>query len=144
MVTAGGDLKLITDGDCSSYSGNYYSENMIVEVDITPISGESHFIIFRAQGIKRHYLVGFDGRKQVSLIQNDFGIKRLVTVSYEWNHDERYALKLKCNNEEIIFSINGVDLIRTKDTYYNHGMFGYGCLEKGEVNIHSINIEELS
>ena len=140
----GGDLNLITDGDCSSYSGNYYSENMIVEMDITPISGESHFMIFRAQGIKRHYLVGFDGQNQVSLVQNDFGIKRLVTVPYEWNHDERYALKLQCKNEEITFSINGVELIRTKDSYYNHGMFGYGCLEKGEANIHSFNIEELN
>ena len=38
-------------------------------------SGESHCIIFRANGIKRHYLVGFDGVGKVSLICHDFAMR---------------------------------------------------------------------
>jgi ADP-ribosylglycohydrolase len=137
-------MKYETKEDCSSYSGNYYSKDYVVEAQITPDSGNSHHLIFRAIGTERHYLAGFDGDGQVSLILNDFGVKVLKTAAYKWEHGKTYTFKIECKGSDLTFSINDQVIIQANDTRYSHGMYGFGCLEKGEGKIHSVKIREIN
>lgn len=119
-------MKCISDGECSSFIRDYYTKDIIIEADITPISRVSHGLIFRALGIKRHYLIGFDGEGKASLILNDFGHQRLVSVPFNWESDKKYRMKLICKVLE----------------HESDHLFGFGSLEKGEWNISACKVNE--
>lgn len=137
-------MKCITDGNCSSYTGNYYTKNAIVKSEIQPITGDSHLLIFRAQGIQRHYMAGFDGQGKVSLLLNDFGYQRLVTLPYDWKHGEKYQLKVECKENNISFSINDQLIIEHTDDHISSGMVGFGFLDEGEADIFSLEVQEIN
>jgi ADP-ribosylglycohydrolase len=137
-------MKYETEEDCSSYSGNYYAKDYVMEAEITPDSGKSHHLIFRAIGTERHYLAGFDGDGQVSLKQNDFGIKVLKTTAFDWEHGKTYTFKIQCIGSDLTLSINDQVVIQANDTRYSHGMYGFGCHEKGEGKIHTVKISEIN
>lgn len=139
----GDKMKCISEGNCSSYTGNYYTRDAVIETDINPISGISHQMIFRAQGTQRHYLVGFDGEDKVSLIINDFGYKRLVTVPFSWETGEKYHFKVQYKGTSIRFSIDNEVIIEYEDDKITSGMIGIGSLEKGETDIHSFKVKEI-
>lgn len=138
-----GSLKCVTEENCSSYSGNYYSKDLVLEAEVTPISGHSHNLIFRARGTERHYLAGFDGVGQVSMILNDFGYNRLQTVPFAWEHGVTYRFKMECKGSGLTFSVNDQVLIQLENNHFNSGMFGLGSLEKGETKYNSVKIEEI-
>jgi ADP-ribosylglycohydrolase len=135
-------MRYLSPDNCSSYTGNYYSHDYEVEVNVQPKSGESHCLIFRANGIKRHYLVGFDGVGKVSLIRNDFGYTRLETVPFDWKHGEKYQFNVQCEGENLKFSINGEVIMEVQDDAYSQGMFGFGCLEEGEGTLTEFKVSE--
>jgi ADP-ribosylglycohydrolase len=137
-------MKYVTEEDCSSYSGNYYAKDYVMEAEITPDSGKSHHLIFRAIGTERHYLAGFDGDGQVSLKQNDFGIKVLKTAAFDWENGKTYTFKMQCIGSDLTLSINDQVVIQANDTRYSHGMYGFGCHEKGEGKIHTVKIKEIN
>ncbi|MGM1046384.1 MAG: ADP-ribosylglycohydrolase family protein [Bacillota bacterium] len=137
---AGGTLHCMADGDCSSYSGNYYAGDMVVEATIKPISGASHCLITRANGIMRHYLAGFDGPGTVSFIRQDFGHERLISVRYDWEHGKEYRFKLVVEKDRFTLYINGDNVLECKDASFDHGMFGFGCLEQGENVISDVQV----
>ena len=89
-----GTMHCTSKGDTSSYSGNYYAEDMEIEATIKPISGTSHCLITRAQGVMRHYLAGSMAPIPYRLSKQDFGIKRLITARYDWALGQEYRLKL--------------------------------------------------
>ncbi|WP_054950357.1 ADP-ribosylglycohydrolase family protein [Numidum massiliense] len=128
---------------CSAYSGNYYAQDASIAANVQPISGESHCLIFRALGIKRHYLVGFDGPGRVSLIKNDFGYERLLTVPFAWEHGKNYYFHIECRGSRFVFSINGQVVLECEDDRFEYGMFGFGCLAEGETNIRHFHIRDL-
>ncbi|NQD67262.1 ADP-ribosylglycohydrolase family protein, partial [Bacillus haikouensis] len=135
-------MRYTSTDHCSSYTGNYYSSDYDVEVNVHPESGESHCLIIRANGIKRQYLVGFDGIGKVSLIRNDFGYTRLKTVAYNWKLGENYLFNVQCEGEYLKFSINGEAILELQDDVYSQGMFGFGCLEKGEGTLTHFKVNE--
>ncbi|WP_145037518.1 ADP-ribosylglycohydrolase family protein [Paenibacillus sp. Y412MC10] len=135
-----GALHCSSEGDTSSYSGNYYAGDMEIEATIKPISGTSHGVIARAQGVMRHYLAGFDGPNSVSFIKQDFGITRLITAKYDWALGKEYRLKLVSERDRFILYINGENVLECKETAYAHGMFGFGCLEDGENEIKEVRV----
>lgn len=132
----------ISDTECSSYTGSYFTSNAVLQAVVEPIKGPSHCMIFRAKGIKRQYLAGFDGEGKVSLILNDFGHKRLASVSFDWNHGEKYLFEVNYKGNEIQFSIDGQPVLTHKDNQLLSGMVGFGCLEQGEAAIHSFKVKE--
>lgn len=139
----GQTMKYSSSEDCSSYTGNYYTKDAVIEAVITPIVGVSHKLIFRAEGIQRQYLIGFDGSHQVSLIKKDFGYERLITVPFEWKHHQAYVYKVEYHENKICFFIDDEKLIEYNDSRFSKGMFGFGCLEKGEAVISSFKIKEV-
>ena len=137
-------MECISLDNSSCYTGNYYTENARIEAEIEPLSGISHNLIFRAKGIQMHYLAGFDGEGKASLILNNFGYERLVTVPFEWRLENKYVFKIECNGNQIRFSIDGQNVIEHSDSRFSEGMFGFGCLEKGIAKISSFKIKELN
>ncbi|PLR89146.1 ADP-ribosylglycohydrolase family protein [Bacillus sp. T33-2] len=139
-----GKMKCQSFDDCSSFTGNYYTKDANIEAEIEPLSGESHCLIFRAPGIMRQYLAGFDGKGQISLIKNDFGYERLLTVPFDWAHGKKYKFTVECKGKDIQFSVDGQPVIQHLDGRFSHGMYGYGCLQKGESVIYSFKIKEMN
>lgn len=137
---ASGVMRCTADGDSSSYSGNYYAEDMVVEATIKPISGESHCMITRANGIMRHYLAGFDGAGTVSFILQDFGCERLASVPYDWEHGKTYRFKLVAERDKFTLFINDDQVLEHQDASFPRGMFGFGCLESGESEISDVRV----
>ncbi|GAA0373173.1 ADP-ribosylglycohydrolase family protein [Bacillus horti] len=138
----GGWLKGRSEDESSSYSGNYYSEDLTLEVTLKPLRGQSHMLLARAQGIQRHYLVGFDGQDQVSVIKNDFGHTRLKTVSFEWKPHMVYLFKLIVKGSQITLWINDKEVLTVEDSSFKYGMFGFGHLEQAETEFASVTIQE--
>ncbi|MCU6711616.1 ADP-ribosylglycohydrolase family protein [Paenibacillus sp. J5C_2022] len=134
----GDALHCTAEGDCSSYSGNYYVRNMELKAVVTPLSGWSHAVIVRAQGIMRHYRLGFDGKGAVSFIRNDHGYERLTSANYDWEHGKAYTFHVKVHNDRFTLFINGENVLECKDETFTHGMYGFGCLEEGEHTVSSL------
>ena len=137
-------MKCISEDNCSSYTGNYYTKDAILESEIQATTGVSHNLIFRAQGTQRHYLVGFDGEGKVSLTLNDFGYQRLATVPFEWNAGKNYRFKVEFKNSSIRFFIDDQLVIEHEDHRLSSGMVGVGCLDKGETDIFSFHVKEIN
>ncbi|RJE85149.1 ADP-ribosylglycohydrolase family protein [Paenibacillus sp. 1011MAR3C5] len=135
-----GALHGASETDCSTYSGNYYAGKIIVEATVKPIAGESHLLITRAQGIKRHYLAGFDGAGKVSFIREDFGQERLISAAYDWKHGEEYRMRLVADEEHFALDINGVNVLECRDSYFGRGMFGFGSLGPVESEFRDVKV----
>lgn len=131
-----------SEDDCASFTGNYYTEDGEIEAEITPVAGFSHLLIFRAEGIQRHYLAGFDGEGNVSLICRDFGTRRLASAPFSWKHNQSYRFRLFYEGEKIILEIDGTRLIEHSDSRYKSGMIGIGCLDQGEGILSSLTMKE--
>ncbi|MBS2970644.1 ADP-ribosylglycohydrolase family protein [Metabacillus sp. KIGAM252] len=128
---------------CSSFTGNYYSADYSYSVDVTPMEGTSHLILFRAQGIMRHYLAGFDGEGKVSLIRNDFGYEKLEAVPFEWEHGITYTFRIDCSGSVFHFFINNQLVLEAENGLFTHGMYGLGCLKEGASSFQNIKIRTL-
>ncbi|WP_370570270.1 ADP-ribosylglycohydrolase family protein [Paenibacillus sp. JCM 10914] len=136
----GDSLHCTTEGDTASFSGNYYATDAVVEATITPVTGNSHGMITRGQGVMRYYLAGFDGPNSVSFIKQEFGVKRLITARYDWELGKTYQFKLVAEQDRFTLYINGEDVLECKDSTFAYGMFGFGSLEDGENRIKDIHV----
>ena len=128
--------------DASSFTGNYYGRDLELEISLQPVSGKSHGVILRAIGTERYYWAGFDGSNQVSLIENNFGFKRLKTVSYEWNHEAIYNFKAVSKGAAAQLEINGEPVLDFDGLENEYGMIGLGLLEKGETKVQRFHVKE--
>ncbi|MFY4777114.1 ADP-ribosylglycohydrolase family protein [Metabacillus sp. RGM 3146] len=140
----GGHMISESIDDCSAYTGNYYAKDLQLSAVIAPLSGNSHLVIVRAGGIKRHYLAGFDGEGKVSFILNDFGYTRLKTVPYKWTHGQKYLFEVECKGECFAISINGDKVLEQKDPRFQSGMYGVGSLNRGSFIIGDFKIREIN
>ncbi|MCM3090686.1 MULTISPECIES: ADP-ribosylglycohydrolase family protein [unclassified Cytobacillus] len=132
------------EGDTSSFTGNYYGRDLELDISFQPVSGKSHGVILRAIGTERYYWAGFDGDNQVSLIENNFGFKRLKTISYEWNHEAIYNVKAISKGTAVQIEINGERVLDFDGLGNEYGMAGFGLLEKGETTVRSFHVKEMN
>ena len=130
--------------DTSSFTGNYYGRDLELDISFQPVSGKSHGVILRAIGTERYYWAGFDGDNQVSLIENNFGFKRLKTISYEWNHEAIYNVKAISKGTAVQIEINGERVLDFDGLGNEYGMAGFGLLEKGETTVRSFHVKEMN
>lgn len=137
-------MSSVTEDESASFSGNYYTRDIVIEAELTPVTGASHCFIFRSAGIRRQYLAGFDGEGKLSLLANDFGYERLSTVDLNWIHGRTYRLKVECIGSRIAVSVDGKLMLEHEDDRFAYGMFGFANLEAGESRIHSFHIRELN
>lgn len=143
-----GDWKLVDDSmvvesetDCASFTGHYYMRDGTIRATITPITGDHHALLFRAEGIKRYYQIGFSGKGQVSLHVQDFGLTLLESSPYNWILGESYNFEVICQGENIRFFINDKEIMNHSDSRYSHGMFGFSLAEKGSSSFKNIDVK---
>lgn len=138
-----GYMHAMTEDTCEAYTGNYYMRNVRLKGIVNPQNGDSHLISFRAQGAMRGYHAGFDGAGRVSLIINNFGIKRLVTVPFPWKFGKEYVFEAEADGGRIRFSIDGNELIRYEDSTFEYGMVGYSKFAMGRTLFGNMEVEEI-
>lgn len=137
------EMRCFSVTECSSFTGNYYSKNYKYSANVQPLSGEHHSLIFRAEGIHRHYKAGFEGKNNVSLLVNDFGLTRLIEVPFTWTYGKKYRFEVICSENVIEFLIDGNQIFSMENDRYQRGMFGFSVLGKGEALLSQAEIEEL-
>lgn len=138
-----GKMKCISEGQCEAYTGNYFMKNFKIKAQVEPIRGYSHNISFRAKGTQLGYHIGFDGENKISLILNDFGFKRILSLPYKWDLSKEYVFELTVVNEKIEFYIDKNKLIDYSDDTFKNGMFGFSSLDEGETCFGKVEVEEL-
>jgi ADP-ribosylglycohydrolase len=138
-----GRMYLMTHEACEAYTGNYFARDYTVSLKVDPQLGESHLAAIRVQGAMRGYHAGFDGENRVSLYLNDFGFKRLATAEFPWTPNREYEFRLTARGEEIVFSIDGQELLRVKDGTFGYGMYGVSTLGAARTYFRDFRVKEI-
>ena len=139
-----GYIKCVTEEDATSYTGNYYGRDLELQAAIKPVRGNHHGLLVRAKGTECFYFIGFDEGEQVSFIRNDFGLTRLLTVPYKWEHGKVYEFQVSCKGRQVRFEINGELILESDQLENEYGMIGLGVLEQGETEFHSFKVREIN
>lgn len=128
--------------DAASFTGHYYMSDTIVEVELLPKRGENHHVIFRAEGVTRHYYAGFENEREVAivLIEDEYR-QTLVKAPYDWALGDSYTFTVTSVKDLIQFSINGELLLKVKNKRLKKGMVGLGTRSGGvcEYRTFSVN-----
>ncbi|WP_432665570.1 ADP-ribosylglycohydrolase family protein [Wukongibacter baidiensis] len=140
----GGIMQGMSIDSAEAYTGNYYAKDVHIVANINPQFGFSHNLAFRVKGTMMGYHIGFDGENRVSLIKNDHGLKRLLTVKYNWEINKNYEFELIAKGNRFIFKINDEDVIEyiDNDKYFEYGMFGFSKYDMGRTHYGKIFVEE--
>lgn len=137
-----GRMIVESDTDCASFTGHYYSKDAVIRTTFIPTKGQHHALVFRAQGTQRYYQVGFDGEGKVSLHTQNFGLHCLKTVEYGWKLGQRYVFEVVVRGDEIVFSINGENILNYTDSTWSHGMLGIALSQPGSCIIEKVEVRE--
>ena len=140
------NLHVITNTDAEAYTGNYYTEDVNLKVDLKPHVGLSHNLAFRVKGIMMGYHVGFNGKNKVALIKNDHGHKVLAEKDYNWNLNQTYTFEIEAVKNQFVFSINNEEIFNLMDndaSFFEHGMYGFSLLESGRTSFKYLKAEEI-
>ncbi|HWR21851.1 MAG TPA: ADP-ribosylglycohydrolase family protein [Feifaniaceae bacterium] len=128
---------------CEAMTGSFYTRNVRVCVPVTPAIGDSHLVSLRVQGAMRGYYAGLDGKGEISIFCNDFGMKRLATASYPWTAGESYILTFAAAGDSLTLDINGETVLQAEDGRYSHGMVGLAKYARGRTLFGTVTVEEL-
>ncbi|MFV0350742.1 MAG: ADP-ribosylglycohydrolase family protein, partial [Oscillospiraceae bacterium] len=138
-----GKLSLMSCEPSFAYAGNYYSKNYTVSTTITPLNGDSHLVLARAQGAMRGYAFGLTKDNTVALYKNHFGWQPLATAGFNWQLGQTYPVSITVKGSSIQCSINGTVLAEVQDDTYEYGMFGCGALGIGRAYYGDFAVTEI-
>lgn len=124
-----------------SYTGNYYAAYQKIELNVRPENGSQHFLALRNKGIFRGYYLGFDGKDNVSIYKNEFGLKRLQSAPFDWEYGKTYRLAAVADKKHLALSVDGVEVISTDDDSFDYGMIGFGSTSAGLTYFDSLYAE---
>lgn len=126
-----GSLHLLRSGPAFAYTGNYYARDYCCSSPVTPLNGESHLLVCRAQGAMRCYAGGLGKADELVLMKNDFGLTTLAQCAFPWKQGKTYRLQLRCQGEQISLSVDGQICLSVRDSAFAYGMFGCGSASRG-------------
>lgn len=139
----GGTLNLMRCEPAFAYAGNYYSTDYSVSVPVTPLNGQSHLLLARAQGAMRAYAAGFGEDNSVVLLKNDFGFSELARSTFSWECGKTYQLTFTVTGNTLSLWIDGTQLLSCTDDSFTYGMYGCGGLDIGRTSFGNFTIKEL-
>lgn len=137
-----GKLMLMRCEPAFAYAGNYYSTDYSVTAKITPIHGDNHLILIRAQGAMRGYAAGLDKNGTLAIYKNDFGFSKIAEIQFDWKIGTEYVLKLEAIKNEITLFVDGRPLLGAYDDSFLYGMYGCGSISMGRTAYGDFLIEE--
>jgi ADP-ribosylglycohydrolase len=138
-----GAMYVMTAQPSEAYTGNYFSKDYTVSINVNPQSGYSHLVAVRAQGAMRGYHVGFDGENQVSLYINNFGFRKLVSCTYPWNFNQDYDFEVTVEGSTITLCLNGEKILQHTDDTFGYGMFGVSTVAAARTYFSNIRVTEI-
>ena len=119
----GATITGLTDTDADLWTGHLYTRDAIVSAQITPLSGASHLVSFRAQGTSRFYAAGFEGGK-LRIIREDFGKSVLAETDFAVQPGRTYQLEANVQGTSIAVSVDGEKLLTANDDRFAYGQAG--------------------
>jgi len=126
---ADGGLHYAAERNAAAFTGNYYARDVEIEAAFTPLSGQSHGLVVRAQGIERHYWLGLSERGTVSIRKNDFGWTELASADFPWEPGRTYVLKAVARGDKLELYVDGRLVAEAEDGRYGRGMYGIASLQ---------------
>lgn len=138
----GGQLSLMRCEPAFAYAGNYHSKNYKIKTFVTPVHGESHMLMIRAQGAMRGYIAGFDKENKIAIYKNNFGYKKMAEIGYIWSFGTTYELTLEAVDSNITLYIDRKKVLEISDNDFVYGMYGCGSLQMGRTLFGDFIIEE--
>lgn len=138
-----GAMYLMTAETAEAYTGAYFSKDYSFSVNMKPHAGDSHLAAVRVQGAMRGYHVGFDGENEVSFYINDFGYKKVTSVSYPWKHDQDYVFKVTVQGSTITLYINEKEVLKHTDNTFEYGMFGVSAITAARTSYSNMRLTEI-
>ncbi|TXK80071.1 ADP-ribosylglycohydrolase family protein [Paenibacillus sp. N3.4] len=136
-------MYLMTAEPCEAYTGNYFSRDYEVSLNINPQHGPSHMVAVRAQGAMRGYHVGFDGDNEVSLYINNFGYKKLASRQFAWKFQQGYDFKVTVQGDTITLIIDGEEILQHKDETFSYGMYGVSTISAARTYFRHMKLAEI-
>ncbi len=138
-----GKLSLMRCEPSFAYTGCYYAKDYDICSTVTPINGENHFLLIRAQGAMRCYAAGLGEHGKAVIYKNDFGFQKLAETDFQWEFGKSYELRLEAVGSEITLFLNGNPILGIHDTSFEYGMYGCGSLTMGRTLYGDFSFREI-
>ncbi len=126
-----GKLSLMRCEPSYAYTGNYFAKDFRFTTTIQPISGNTHFVNFRTEGIMRGYIAGFDKENKLSIYKNDFGLTLIKDCDFKWEHNKEYNFTVEVVGDKIKILVDGAEVLEVNDSRFAYGMYGCGGEDLG-------------
>lgn len=130
-----------SDKGAKSFTGHYYEKDYQFTTSFIPLKGNKHQLIFRSEGVMKHYEIGFSDVGKVSINKENFGNKLLQELPFDWQLDQPYEFTVKCIKENISFYINGEKVLEHVDDELKRGMVGVSVGSNAEAIYHEFTIK---
>ncbi|HCO54146.1 MAG TPA: ADP-ribosylglycohydrolase family protein, partial [Pelagibacterium sp.] len=131
----------LTDTDADLWTGHLYTRDAVVSAEITPQSGASHLVSFRAQGTSRFYAAGFEDGK-LRIIREDFGKSVLAETDFAVEFGRTYRLAVDVKETSIAVSVDGEKLLTASDDRFAYGQAGVRLGGPGRLAVSKFEIVE--
>lgn len=137
----GDQITCLTDTDADLWTGHLYTRDATVAAEITPLSGASHLVSFRAQGTSRFYAAGFEEGK-LRIIREDFGKTVIAEADFPAEPGRAYRLDIEVRGTSIAVSVDGKHLLEARDDRFAYGQAGLRLGGPGRFAVGSFEIIE--
>ncbi|MBN14432.1 MAG: hypothetical protein CMJ15_04310 [Pelagibacterium sp.] len=137
----GATITGLTDTDADLWTGHLYTRDAVVSAEITPQSGASHLVSFRAQGTSRFYAAGFEDGK-LRIIREDFGKSVLAETDFAVEFGRTYRLAVDVKETSIAVSVDGEKLLTASDDRFAYGQAGVRLGGPGRLAVSKFEIVE--
>lgn len=126
---------------CEACTGNYFMRDVIVQGNVLPHTGSSHLISARVQGAMRGYYAGLvEGG--VAIYKHDGQMVQLAYMPFDWSYDRNYVLGLSAVGSQLVFFVDGRELLSCMDDSFSYGMVGYAMYGFGRCGFGDLLVEE--
>lgn len=110
-----GELHVTGTDWAEVYTGNWEWENYEAALELTPVLGEEHYMLFRVQGAVRSYGFGFTGKNRIGIWKKEGKTEILKEIPFPWETGKCYHLKIRAEGGAFLLYAGGEELFRITD-----------------------------
>ncbi|MDR2501230.1 MAG: ADP-ribosylglycohydrolase family protein [Treponema sp.] len=124
------------------YTGRHDWEDYTASFTLTPLTGEDHRVIVRAQGASRSYAAGFAGGGKFRLYKNEKGWRTLAEIAFGWEAGKTYRITVRAQGPALAVSVDGNALLSRADddAPYLRGAIGLSVQNGSHCACHAISV----
>lgn len=124
------------------YTGDWEWTDYWSEYELTPLSGREHYVLFRVQGARRCYGIGFTGPDRLGLWKKEGDVRLLHEIPFAWEYGKTYRLKVRAAGNGFRVYEGDRELFDRKDqdTPYLSGGVGLGVRNNSHCKYRQIGV----